>query len=144
MLHKFVTYWAKRFILVKGICGFDLFPTWFLLEIPSPEEVDVYRTLQGCLEMRKSYVFKEVVAPWEKEIISDPSTPKRIQNPFDHTPEGKSDVSLVNKLIYQSLLFWPKALPIFLAESLTVLCTMFILMNSIQIFCSTIFRWKTE
>ncbi|KAL9150554.1 hypothetical protein ABFS82_12G175700 [Erythranthe guttata] len=61
------------------------------LEIPSLEEVDVYRSLQGCLEMRRSYVFREVVAPWEKEIISDPSTPKPIQNPFDHIPEGKSD-----------------------------------------------------
>ncbi|KAG8377040.1 hypothetical protein BUALT_Bualt09G0126700 [Buddleja alternifolia] len=60
-------------------------------EIPSPDEMEVYRTLQDCLEMRKSYVFKEAVAPWEKEIISDPSTPKPILNPFDHTPEGKSD-----------------------------------------------------
>ncbi|KAL6528600.1 hypothetical protein OROMI_029245 [Orobanche minor] len=60
-------------------------------EIPSPDEVDVYRTLQGCLEMRRSYVFREAVAPWEKEIISDPSTPRPILNPFDHTPEGKSD-----------------------------------------------------
>ncbi|KAK6120249.1 hypothetical protein DH2020_045940 [Rehmannia glutinosa] len=61
-------------------------------EIPSPDEVEVYRTLQDCLEMRKSYVFKEAVAPWEKEIISEPSTPKPILNPFDHTPEAKSDV----------------------------------------------------
>ncbi|KAI3447797.1 hypothetical protein Pfo_004462 [Paulownia fortunei] len=61
------------------------------LEIPSLDEVEVYRTLQDCLEMRRSYVFREAVAPWEKEIISDPSTPKPIQNPFDHTPEGKSD-----------------------------------------------------
>ncbi|KAL6503260.1 hypothetical protein OROHE_023889 [Orobanche hederae] len=60
-------------------------------EIPSPDEVEVYRTLQGCLEMRRSYVFREAVTPWEKEIISDPSTPRAILNPFDHTPEGKSD-----------------------------------------------------
>ncbi|KAL0451003.1 UNVERIFIED_CONTAM: AMP deaminase [Sesamum latifolium] len=57
-------------------------------EIPSPDEVEVYRALQDCLELRRSYVFKEVVAPWEKEIISDPSTPKPILNPFDHNPEG--------------------------------------------------------
>ncbi|KAK6152529.1 hypothetical protein DH2020_015164 [Rehmannia glutinosa] len=63
----------------------------FFLNIPSLDEVEVYRTLQVCLELRRSYVFKEAVAPWEKEIISDPSTPKPIQNPFDHTPEGKSD-----------------------------------------------------
>ncbi|KAK4483781.1 hypothetical protein RD792_010985 [Penstemon davidsonii] len=60
-------------------------------ELPSPDEVEVYRTLQDCLEMRNCYVFKEAVAPWEKEIISDPSTPKPMLNPFDHTPEGKSD-----------------------------------------------------
>ncbi|KAL7095300.1 hypothetical protein ACP275_10G015100 [Erythranthe tilingii] len=60
-------------------------------EIPSPDEVEVYRTLQDCLEMRKNYVFREAVAPWEKEILSDPSTPKPILNPFDHYPVAKSD-----------------------------------------------------
>lgn len=56
----------------------------------------MYRAIQDCLELRKSYVFKEAVAPWENEIASDdPSTPKPIQNPFDHTPEGKSDVSIL-------------------------------------------------
>lgn len=58
---------------------------------PSLEEVDVYRTLQACLELRQSYVFREAITPWEKEVISDPSTPKPNPNPFDYTPEGKSD-----------------------------------------------------
>ncbi|XP_027069681.1 AMP deaminase isoform X3 [Coffea arabica] len=62
-------------------------------ETPSPDEVDVYRNLQVCLEMRKTYVFREAVAPWEKEIITDPSTPKPIPNPFDYMPERKSDHS---------------------------------------------------
>ncbi|CAA0835857.1 AMP deaminase [Striga hermonthica] len=60
-------------------------------EMPSLDEAEVYRTLQDCLELRQCYVFKEAVAPWEKEIISDPSTPKPIENPFNHTPVGKSD-----------------------------------------------------
>ncbi|KAE8692804.1 AMP deaminase [Hibiscus syriacus] len=60
-------------------------------EIPSPDEVEVYVVLQECLEMRKRYVFKEAVAPWEKEVISDPSTPKPNQDPFYYAPEGKSD-----------------------------------------------------
>lgn len=77
-------------------------------EIPSPDEADVYRTLQDCLELRRSYVFKEAVAPWEKEIISDPSTPKRILNPFDHTPVGKSDVSWCNFVFFP--LVYPKRL----------------------------------
>ena len=50
--------------------------------------------MQECLEMRKRYVFKEAVAPWEKEVISDPSTPKPNPEPFFFAPEGKSDVSL--------------------------------------------------
>ncbi|KAJ6778113.1 AMP DEAMINASE [Salix koriyanagi] len=61
------------------------------MEVPSPDEVDSYIILQECLEMRKRYVFKEAIAPWEKEIISDPSTPKPNPDPFSFTPEGKSD-----------------------------------------------------
>ncbi|KAL2479449.1 AMP deaminase [Abeliophyllum distichum] len=60
-------------------------------ETPSADEVEVYRNLQDCLEIRKSYIFREAVTPWEKEIISDPSTPKPNLYPFDYTPEGKSD-----------------------------------------------------
>ncbi|PPD97566.1 hypothetical protein GOBAR_DD05406 [Gossypium barbadense] len=60
-------------------------------EVPSPDEVEVYVVLQECLEMRKRYVFKEAVAPWEKEVISDPSTPKPNPDPFFYAPEGKSD-----------------------------------------------------
>ena len=63
------------------------------LETPSADEAEVYRNLQVCLEMRQSYVFKEAVAPWVKEVISDPCTPKPNPNPFEFTPEGKSDVS---------------------------------------------------
>ncbi|CAL5335176.1 unnamed protein product [Camellia sinensis] len=58
---------------------------------PSLEEADVYRNLQACLELRRSYVFREVIAPWEKEVISDPSTPKPNSNPFDYTSQGKSN-----------------------------------------------------
>ncbi|CAH1442810.1 unnamed protein product [Lactuca virosa] len=52
-------------------------------ETPSSDEAEVYRALQGCLEMRKSYVFRESIAPWEKQVISDLSSPKRNPNPFD-------------------------------------------------------------
>lgn len=63
------------------------------LETPSADEAEVYRNIQACLEMRQSYVFRESVAPWVKEVISDPSTPKPNPNPFEFTAEGKSDVS---------------------------------------------------
>ncbi|XWS55515.1 hypothetical protein CRYUN_Cryun09bG0006700 [Craigia yunnanensis] len=60
-------------------------------EVPSPDEIEVYVLLQECLEMRKMYVFREAVAPWEKEVISDPSTPKPNPEPFLYAPERKSD-----------------------------------------------------
>ncbi|GMI96430.1 ADENOSINE 5'-MONOPHOSPHATE DEAMINASE, EMBRYONIC FACTOR1 [Hibiscus trionum] len=60
-------------------------------EVPSPDEVEVYVVLQECLEMRKRYVFKEAVAPWEKEVISDPSTPRPNPAPFYYASEGKSE-----------------------------------------------------
>lgn len=59
--------------------------------------------LQECLEKRKRYVFSETIAPWEKEIISDPSTPKPNPAPFFYAPEGKSDVSLYFWLWYSIL-----------------------------------------
>ncbi|KAI9116211.1 hypothetical protein K1719_013141 [Acacia pycnantha] len=61
------------------------------IEVPSPDEVEVNVILQECLEMRKRYVFKEVIAPWEKEVISEPGSPKPNPEPFLYIPEGKSD-----------------------------------------------------
>ncbi|KAF3448165.1 hypothetical protein FNV43_RR08876 [Rhamnella rubrinervis] len=60
-------------------------------EVPSPDEVEAYVVLQECLKFRKRYLFREAVAPWEKEVISDPSTPKPNPEPFFYAPEGKSD-----------------------------------------------------
>nr|GEW10901.1 AMP deaminase [Tanacetum cinerariifolium] len=60
-------------------------------ETPSPDEAEVYKALQVCLEMRDSYVFRESIAPWDKEVISDPSTPKRNPNPFDYIPASKTN-----------------------------------------------------
>ncbi|CAI0426265.1 unnamed protein product [Linum tenue] len=60
-------------------------------EVPSPDEAEAYIVLQECLEMRKRYVFKEATAPWEREVISDPSTPKPNPEPFFYASEEKSD-----------------------------------------------------
>ncbi|XP_059462294.1 AMP deaminase [Corylus avellana] len=60
-------------------------------EVPSSDEVEAYIVLQECLELRKRYVFREAAAPWDKEVISDPSTPKPNLEPFSYIPEGKSD-----------------------------------------------------
>ncbi|RRT69292.1 hypothetical protein B296_00021661, partial [Ensete ventricosum] len=42
-------------------------------EKPSPDEVEVYKIVQNCLDLRESYVFREEIAPWEKEVITDPN-----------------------------------------------------------------------
>ncbi|XP_058110286.1 AMP deaminase-like isoform X1 [Magnolia sinica] len=60
-------------------------------EAPSADEAEVYLVLQECLELRESYVFREEVAPWEKEVITDPSTPKPNPNPFAYAAEQKTD-----------------------------------------------------
>ncbi|KAK1284178.1 AMP deaminase [Acorus calamus] len=60
-------------------------------ETPSGDEVEVYKAIQKCLELRKNYIFKEMVAPWEKEVISDPSTPKPNPDPFSYCAEQKTD-----------------------------------------------------
>ncbi|XP_028760924.1 AMP deaminase-like [Neltuma alba] len=61
------------------------------IEVPSHDEAEVYVILQEFLEMRKRYVFQEAIAPWEKEVISEPGTPKPNPDPFFYIPEGKSD-----------------------------------------------------
>ncbi|KAF5179417.1 Amp deaminase, partial [Thalictrum thalictroides] len=60
-------------------------------EVPSPDQVEAYQMLQECLELRQNYVFMEEVAPWEKEVITDPSTPKPNLNPFSYSHDGKTD-----------------------------------------------------
>ncbi|KAK2452554.1 AMP deaminase [Trifolium repens] len=65
------------------------------IEAPSPDEEKAYTMLQQCLEMRKRYVFRESVAPWEKEVISDTRAPQPNPEPFFYAPEGKSDVSIL-------------------------------------------------
>ncbi|CAJ2675432.1 unnamed protein product [Trifolium pratense] len=61
------------------------------IEAPSPDEAKAYMMLQECLEMRKRYVFRESIAPWEKEVISDTRAPKPNPEPFFYAPEEKSD-----------------------------------------------------
>ncbi|GAU39898.1 hypothetical protein TSUD_04900, partial [Trifolium subterraneum] len=76
-----------RLITTTIACNFYSFG----LEAPSPDEVEAYMMLQQCLEMRKRYLFRESVAPWEKEVISDTRAPKPNPEPFFYAPEGKSD-----------------------------------------------------
>jgi AMP deaminase len=63
-----------------------------MAEIPTADEIEVFKVLQKCLELRDSYLFREEVAPWEKEVINDLCTPKSNPNPFTYVPEPKSKV----------------------------------------------------
>ena len=64
----------------------------FMAEIPTADEIEVFKILQKCLELRDSYLFRGEVTPWEKEAINDPCTPKPNPNPFTYVPEPKSEV----------------------------------------------------
>uniref|UniRef100_A0ACD5WR12 Uncharacterized protein n=1 Tax=Avena sativa TaxID=4498 RepID=A0ACD5WR12_AVESA len=61
------------------------------VETPSHDEIEAYKVLQKCLELREKYIFREAVAPWEKEIITDPSTPKPNPNPFNYEHQTKTE-----------------------------------------------------
>eukprot|EP01018_Ginkgo_biloba_P000785 Gb_23346 [translate_table: standard] len=61
------------------------------IEAPSAEEAEVCLMMQECLAMREKYVFREEAAPWEKEVITDPSTPRPNSDPFLYEPEAKTE-----------------------------------------------------
>lgn len=61
------------------------------IEPPSAEEVEVCLMLQECLASREMYVFREKIAPWEKEVITDPGTPRPNPDPFLYVPEAKTE-----------------------------------------------------
>eukprot|EP01018_Ginkgo_biloba_P003890 Gb_35523 [translate_table: standard] len=61
------------------------------IEAPTTEEEEVCWMMQECLALRDKYVFREKVLPWEKEIITDPSTPKANPDPFYYETEPASE-----------------------------------------------------
>lgn len=82
-----------------------MFCVFLTAERPSLDEEDLYMILQKCLALRENYVFREEVAPWEKEVITDPSTPKPNPNPFAYVLEQKTDVSFICQPNSVSFLF---------------------------------------
>ncbi|KAL2904317.1 AMP deaminase [Bienertia sinuspersici] len=59
--------------------------------IPVPlnvEEEEVQRMLRECLELREAYVYKELVAPWNKKV--DATASGKIENPFQFSPVEKT------------------------------------------------------
>lgn len=56
--------------------------------------------LQDCLNLRNKYVYRDSVAPWYKEEMTDPSTPKPNPDPFHYEQEPASKViGLYNTLL---------------------------------------------
>ena len=51
------------------------------------------KMIQGCLELRDKYVYREEIAPWTKEPCAEPSTPKVRSDPFRFEPVEKTAVS---------------------------------------------------
>lgn len=71
-------------------------------EAPSSEEEEVCLLMQECLTMRAKYVFRENEHPWEKEQITDPSTPKPNPQPFHYDPEPSSMVRVLFQIVVTS------------------------------------------
>nr|CAB3455382.1 unnamed protein product [Digitaria exilis] len=73
-----------------------------IVKTPSHDEMEAYKVLQKCLELRERYIFREEVAPWEKEIITDPSTPKPNPNPFNYVHQAKTEhhFEMVNGVVH--------------------------------------------
>lgn len=61
------------------------------IDAPTSEEEEVCLMMQECLALRDKYVFREKVVPWEREITTDPSTPKRNPKPFCFEDEPASE-----------------------------------------------------
>ncbi|XVF02293.1 hypothetical protein REPUB_Repub04eG0163200 [Reevesia pubescens] len=54
------------------------------------EEEEVRKMVRECLELRDNYVYREEIAPWTKEPVTEPSTPKARSDPFHFEPVGKT------------------------------------------------------
>jgi AMP deaminase len=63
-----------------------------MTEEPSEEEKEVCRYMHECMVLRDKYVFRERIPTWEKEEITDPSTPKANPYPFQIEAEPASSV----------------------------------------------------
>ncbi|MBA0607303.1 hypothetical protein Godav_019631, partial [Gossypium davidsonii] len=54
------------------------------------EEEEVRKMVRECLELRDNYVYREEIAPWTKEPVMEPSTPKTSCDPFHFEPVEKT------------------------------------------------------
>ncbi|KAE8663601.1 putative AMP deaminase [Hibiscus syriacus] len=54
------------------------------------EEEEVRKMVRECLELRDNYVYREAIAPWTKEPVTEPGTPKAKCDSFHFEPVEKS------------------------------------------------------
>ncbi|XP_022775981.1 probable AMP deaminase isoform X2 [Durio zibethinus] len=54
------------------------------------EEEEVRKMVRECLELRGNYVYREEIAPWSKEPVTEPSAPKATRDPFQFEPVEKT------------------------------------------------------
>ena len=64
-----------------------------VLDSTNVEEEEVRKMVWECLELRNKYVYREEIAPWTKEPVTEPSTPKARSDPFHFEPVEKTAVS---------------------------------------------------
>lgn len=57
------------------------------------EEDEVRKMIQECLDLRKTYVYTEMVAPWRKDAVPETDTSETRTDPFHFEPVEASTVS---------------------------------------------------
>lgn len=62
-------------------------------ESTSREEEEVLKMIRECLDLRKNYVYRELVAPWKKETEVKSSASNKNSDPFHFEPVEATAVS---------------------------------------------------
>jgi AMP deaminase len=62
-------------------------------ESTSTEEEEVRKMIRECLDLRKIYVYRELVSPWKKETVVESSASDKNSDPFHFEPVEASAVS---------------------------------------------------
>lgn len=64
------------------------------------EEEEVLKLIRECLDLREKYVYREEIAPWMKETISESKASDKKHDPFSFGHFEASSVSCDPQLIY--------------------------------------------
>lgn len=78
----------------------------FCSESVNVEEEEVRKMLRESLDLRKKYLYREEVAPWEKLAVAESDTPSLKSDPFHFEPVPATTVR------YFLLFEVPRRLPV--------------------------------